>query len=169
LDVLRKIDGQFERVGLEADPLSQWLFFALRGAGLPAICVETRHMKVAMPAMATRTTAMMRVRSLKSFARANSSIQAGARQVDRESEAAHAADDPWFPGEQDPRPRKEMRGALRPYGLKVGRVSSSTFAARIRELVADRPRIAPCMEAPFRSRERLIAELHDLHWRCCVS
>jgi transposase len=49
----------------------------------------------------------------------------------------------------------EMRGALRPYGLKVGRVSSSTFAARIRELVADRPRIAPCMEAPLRSRERL--------------
>jgi transposase len=54
LYVLRKIDGQFERVGLEADPLSQWLFFALRDAGMPAICVETRHMKVAIPAMANK-------------------------------------------------------------------------------------------------------------------
>jgi transposase len=33
------------RVGLEAGPLSQWLFNALTTAGLPAICVETRHMK----------------------------------------------------------------------------------------------------------------------------
>jgi transposase len=33
-----------ERIGLEAGPLSQWLYSALAEAGLPVICVETRHM-----------------------------------------------------------------------------------------------------------------------------
>ena len=31
----------FRRIGLEAGPLSQWLFSALAEAGLPVICVET--------------------------------------------------------------------------------------------------------------------------------
>jgi transposase len=32
----------FKRIGLEAGPLSQWLFSTLAEAGLPVICVETR-------------------------------------------------------------------------------------------------------------------------------
>jgi hypothetical protein len=36
-----------ERIGLEAGPLSQWLYSTLADAGLPVICVETRHMKAA--------------------------------------------------------------------------------------------------------------------------
>jgi transposase len=36
---------RFKRIGLEAGPLSQWLFSALAEAGLPVICVETRHMR----------------------------------------------------------------------------------------------------------------------------
>jgi transposase len=36
----------FKRIGLEAGPLSQWLFSVLAEAGLPVICVETRHRRV---------------------------------------------------------------------------------------------------------------------------
>jgi len=43
------------RVGLEAGPLSQWLFNALASAGLPVICVETRHMKAALAAQINKT------------------------------------------------------------------------------------------------------------------
>jgi transposase len=43
------------RVGLEAGPLSQWLFNALAAAGFPAICVETRHMKAALAAQVNKT------------------------------------------------------------------------------------------------------------------
>ncbi len=39
---------RFGRIGLEAGPLSQWLFNALGEAGLPVICVETRHMRAAL-------------------------------------------------------------------------------------------------------------------------
>ena len=40
------VDDTFaiERIGLEAGPLSQWLYSGLAEAGLPVICVETRHM-----------------------------------------------------------------------------------------------------------------------------
>ena len=38
----------FKRIGLEAGPLSQWLFSALAEFGLPAICVETRHMRAVL-------------------------------------------------------------------------------------------------------------------------
>src|SRR5258708_33494987 len=34
---------RFKRVGLEAGPLSQWLYSVLTEVGLPVICVETRH------------------------------------------------------------------------------------------------------------------------------
>ena len=40
--------ASWKRIGLEAGPLSQWLFSALVEAGYPAICVETRHMKAAL-------------------------------------------------------------------------------------------------------------------------
>jgi transposase len=43
------------RVGLEAGPLSPWLYAGLRAAGLPVICIETRRMKGATAAMAVKT------------------------------------------------------------------------------------------------------------------
>ena len=42
LQVLITPGRTFKRIGLEAGPLSQWLFSALAEAGLPVICVETR-------------------------------------------------------------------------------------------------------------------------------
>ena len=48
LAVLTNPAWHFKRIGLEAGPLSQWLFSALAEAGLPVICVETRHMRAAL-------------------------------------------------------------------------------------------------------------------------
>ena len=45
----------FERVGLEAGPLSPWLHDGLHSEGLPAICIETRRMKAALRAMRNKT------------------------------------------------------------------------------------------------------------------
>jgi transposase len=45
----------FKRIGLEAGPLSQWLFNALAEAGLPVICVETRHMRAVLKAQINKT------------------------------------------------------------------------------------------------------------------
>lgn len=43
----------------------------------------------------------------------------------------------------------ESRGLLRPFGLKVGRVGAAAAEARARELVAERPALVLCMEAPL--------------------
>src|SRR5215204_3296215 len=53
--VLTEAGVLFHRIGLEAGPLSQWLFGALVEAGLPAICTETRHMKAALAAQVNKT------------------------------------------------------------------------------------------------------------------
>src|SRR3981189_932973 len=45
----------FKRIGLEAGPLSQWLFSALAEAGLPVGCVETRHMRRVLKAQINKT------------------------------------------------------------------------------------------------------------------
>ena len=48
LAVLMNLACHLKRIGLEAGPLSQWLFNALAEAGLPVICVETRHMRTVL-------------------------------------------------------------------------------------------------------------------------
>ncbi len=55
LPVLTNPSYHFKRIGLEAGPLSQWLFSALAEAGLPAICVETRHMRAVLKAQINKT------------------------------------------------------------------------------------------------------------------
>ena len=50
LAVLKNPAYHFKRIGLEAGPLSQWLFSAFAEAGLPVICVETRHMRAVLKA-----------------------------------------------------------------------------------------------------------------------
>jgi hypothetical protein len=55
LEVLANPAYRFKRIGLEAGPLSQWLFSALAEAELPVICVETRHMQAVLKAQINKT------------------------------------------------------------------------------------------------------------------
>src|SRR5437016_393928 len=55
LAVLAEEALAIERIGLEAGPVSQWLYSALAEAGLPMICVETRHMKAALSAQINKS------------------------------------------------------------------------------------------------------------------
>ena len=55
LAVLTNPGYHFKRIGLEAGPLSQWLFSALAEAGLPVICVEMRHMRAVLKAQINKT------------------------------------------------------------------------------------------------------------------
>ena len=55
LAVLKNRAYHIKRIGLEAGPLSQWLYSALAEAGLPVICVETRHMRAVLKAQINKT------------------------------------------------------------------------------------------------------------------
>ena len=55
LAVLKNPASQFKQIGLEAGPLSQWLFNALAEAFLPVIFIETRHMRAVLKAQINKT------------------------------------------------------------------------------------------------------------------
>ena len=55
LAVLKNPAYHFKRIGLEAGPLSQWLYSALAEAELPVVCVETRHMQAVLKAQINKT------------------------------------------------------------------------------------------------------------------
>ena len=61
LAVLKNPAYHFKRIGLEAGPLSQWLFGALAEAELPVVCVETRHMQAVLKAQINKTDRNCRV------------------------------------------------------------------------------------------------------------
>src|SRR3954447_396483 len=52
---LKAIDVPLERIGLEACSLAAWLHDGVRGAGLPAVCIETRQANAAMKTMPNKT------------------------------------------------------------------------------------------------------------------
>ena len=52
---LRAPGVPYARVGLEACPLSTWLFEGLAAAGLPVVCLEVRHLRAALAAMTHKT------------------------------------------------------------------------------------------------------------------
>src|ERR1700751_344094 len=55
LKVLGSPSYRFKRIGLQAGPLSQWLFRALDEDSLPMICVETRHMQALLKPKINKT------------------------------------------------------------------------------------------------------------------
>src|SRR5213082_3294660 len=90
LTVLRNPAYRFKRIGLEAGPLSQWLFSALAEADLPVICVETRHMRAALKAQINKTDRNDARRHRADDA--SGTLPSGAREDAAQSEAADAAD-----------------------------------------------------------------------------
>src|SRR6476619_3044933 len=149
LAVLTNPACHFKRIGLEAGPLSQWLFNTLASAGLPVICVETRHMKAALAAQINKTdrndargiAQMMRVGLYRAV-----HFKSETSQEKRTLRAARKL----LQG-QNRAIENDVRGLLRTFGLKVGQTSAGAFDTRVRQLVEDLPRltaiIRPLLEA----------------------
>src|SRR6266550_2685728 len=161
LAVLTEEALALERIGLEAGPLSQWLYSALAEAGLPVICVDTRHMKAALSAQINKSdrndargiAQMMRVGlyrpvHVKTLARQKRRMLLTSRQL-LQAKALDIEND--------------LRGTLRNFGLKVGMVGTVKFEARIRELVADHPDLAAIVEPLLIARRVLREQLGVLH------
>src|ERR1700758_4118858 len=144
LQVLTNTIYRFKRVGLEAGPLSQWLYSALAEACLPVVCVETRHMQAVLKAQINKTdrndargmAQMMRVGlyrpvHVKTLRSQKLRMLLTHRQLLLSKAIALEND---------------LRGTLRNFGLKVGMVRKVKFEARIRELVESLPDLAVLVE-----------------------
>ena len=145
---------QLERIGLEAGPLSQWLFSGLAEAGLPVVCIETRHTKAFLKAQVNKSdrnargiAQMMRVNlfrpvHVKTLTSQKRRALLTARKILQDKAVAIEND---------------IRGLLRNFGLKVGVIGVVKFDERIRELVEGMPELVEIME-PMLARGRNCAK-----------
>lgn len=151
------------RIGLEAGPLSQWLFAAMEKAGLPVSLLETRHVRSAFKAMTVKTDRkdalgiahLMRMgwfRPVHCKSLAAQEVRALltarklllSKRLDIES---------------------SLRGVLRGFGLKVGSTTPKTFAGRVRELTKGQATLEAIAEAMLKARDALIKECKGLESR----
>src|SRR5436309_13491529 len=165
LQVLTNPGYHFKRIGLEAGPLSQWLFSTLAEAGLPVICVETRHMRATLKAQINKTdrndargiAQMMRVGLYRAHVKTLRSQKLRVLLTHRkllQSKAIAIEND--------------LRATLRNFGLKVGVVGTVKLEARINELVENLPDLVVLIEPLLIVRRVLREQIAILHRRLLV-
>ena len=162
MSVLENPVYRFRRIGLEAGPLSQWLFSALAEAELRVLCRDEAHAGGAEGADqqddrndARGIAQMMRVglyrpvhvktlrsQKLRMLLTHRKLLQSKAIAIDN-----------------------DLRGTLRNFGLKVGMVGTVKFEARIKELVENLPDLAVLIEPLLVVRRALREQFVILHRR----
>ncbi len=163
LQVLGNTAYRFKRIGLEAGPLSQWLFSALAEAGLPAICVETRHMRAVLKAQINKTD-RNDARGIAQMMRAGLYRPVHVKTL-RSQKLRMLLTHRKLLQSKAIAVENDLRGTLRNFGLKVGVVRTVKFEARIRELVENLPDLAVLVEPLLIVRRVLREQLGILHRR----
>ena len=166
LAVLKIGAYRFKRIGLEAGPLSQWLFSALAEAGLPAICVETRHMRAALQAQINKTD-RNDARGIAQMMRAGLFRPVHVKTI-RSQKLRMLLTHRKMLQSKAIAIENDLRATLRNFGLKVGMVGTVKFEGRIKELVADIPDLAGMVEPLLIVRRVLREQLGILHRRLLV-
>ncbi|MCP3374938.1 IS110 family transposase [Bradyrhizobium cajani] len=159
----RSLGFDLARIGLEAGPLSQWLYAAMKKDGLAVELLETRHVSdafKAMPVKSDRNDArniaqLMRLgwfrpvhcksmgaQEIRAMLTARKLIQAKLQDIEN-----------------------SLRGILRGFGLKVGKTTKRSFAARINELVAGHPALETIAAATLAVHAVLLREFNGLEKR----
>ena len=144
------------RIGLEAGPLSQWLYAAMQEAGLAVELVETRHVQNAAqddagqdrPQRRARIAQLMRLGwfrpvHCKSMAAQETRALLTARKLVQSK---------LYDIEMS------LRGILRGFGLKVGPTTSKRFARRIEDLVAGHATLELIAKALLAAHAALLRE-----------
>lgn len=163
VDWLRSLGLELARVGLEAGPLSQWLYAAVREAGLPVELLETRHVRDAFKAMPVKTD-RNDARGIAQLLRLGWFRPVHCKSVPaQETRALLTARKLLQTKHLDV--EMSLRGVLRGFGLKVGPTTPRSFAHRIRELVEGHPALAAIADALLAARETLGEQLRGLETR----
>lgn len=154
---LKRWSGELVRVGLEAGGLTPWLYHGLIELKVPAICIETRRMKAYAKASAVKTDR----RDARLIALA---MRAGLyRAVHVKGEAAQklrmALSARQVVLRQARQLQGKVRGDLKPFGIRIGKVGSGGFAGRVKERLADRPDLWTLVEPLLNLRAALLAQV----------
>jgi transposase len=152
-----------ERIGLEAGPLSQWLYAAMREAGLAVELLETRHVRDAfraMPVKSDRNDARGIAQLMRlGWFRPVHCKSMDAQEVRAVLTARKLVQSKLLDVENS------LRGILRGFGLKVGKTTPRSFAGRIQELVDGQPNLEAIGEALLSVRAVLQREFNAFERR----
>ena len=163
LAVLKNGIYHFKRIGLEAGPLSQWLYSALAEVGLPVICVETRHMRAVLQAQINKTD-RNDARGMAQMMRAGLYRPVHVKTL-RSQKLRMLLTHRKLLQSKSIAIENDLRGTLRNFGLKVGIVGKLKFEARIKELVAGHPDLAVLVEPLLIVRRVLREQIAVVHRR----
>lgn len=151
------------RIGLEAGPLSQWLYAAMKQAGLAVELLETRHVSdafKAMPVKSDRNDARNIAQLMRlGWFRPVHCKSLSAQEIRAMLTARKLIQTKLLDVENS------LRGILRGFGLKVGKTTRTSFASRIEELVEDHPNLQEIGKALLRARAVLLAEFNGFEKR----
>ena len=151
------------RIGLEAGPLSQWLFAGIKAAGLAVELLETRHVRDAFKAMPVKTdrkdargiAQLMRLGWFRSVhCKSLPAQEIRALLTTRKLLQAKRYD-----------VEMSLRGILRGFGLKVGPTTPKTFEGRVRDLVAHHDTLGMIADALLTARAVLVQEFKAVEKR----
>ena len=154
---MRELPGGVAAVGLEAGPLSQWLHKGLSEAGYETVLMETKRVKSALKSAPVKTDRrdaegiahLLRMGwfqpvHCKSVASQEMRALLGSR---------HAL------VEGLTRLELSVRGILRNFGLKLGRVTKGGYEERVRELTSDNAMLSDAVAPILRLRAQMRDEL----------
>src|SRR5689334_17893257 len=152
------------RIGLEAGPLSQWLYAEMKAAGLAVELLETRHVRAAFKAMPVKTD-RKDARGIAQLMRLGWFRPVHCKSLPaQEVRALLTARKLLQTKNHDV--EMSLRGVLRGFGLKVGPTTPRTFASRVRELVAGHATLSTTIaEAMLAARDTLLSEWQKLEKR----
>lgn len=157
---MRDLPHEIAVIGLEAGPLSHWLHKGLTDAGFEAVLMETRQVKSALKAMPIKTDrrdaeGIARLLQMGWFrpvhCKTVSSQEMRALLTSRKSVQNALIN-----------LELSLRGVLRNFGLKLGRVSKGRWEVRVRELIAGNAMLEAASEPILRARADLRRELMGL-------
>lgn len=153
---IRDIPHQVVLVGLEAGPLSQWLFKGLIDSDINTVLMETRQVKgtlMAMPIKTDRRDAEGIARLLQmGWFRPVHCKSVSAQETRALLTSRKAVQQALVNIELS------VRGMLRNFGLKMGAVTKISFDARVRELIEGNSMLQAAAEPVLRARTVLREE-----------
>ena len=149
-------DVAMERIGLEAGPLSQWLYAAMTKAGLAVELIETRHVRAAFKTMPVKTD-KKDARGIAQLMRLGWFRPVHCKSLPAQEVRALLTARKLIQGKLHDI-EMSMRGILRGFGLKVGPTTRRTYALRIRELIEGHPTLEAIAASLLKVRDALADE-----------